>query len=73
MSTYDFKHFNQISAYYIFLSSLAKKLPRFYVFYNVNILGSQRAHSTNDLVCYVGLKMTHWWVETCSLCTDKER
>jgi len=21
----------------------------------------------NDLVCYVGLKMTDWWVETCSL------
>jgi len=25
---------------------------------NVNILGSQSAHSTNDLVCYVGLQMT---------------
>ena len=27
-------------------------------FINVHILGSQCAHSTNDLVCYVGLKMT---------------
>ena len=27
-------------------------------FTNVNILGSQCAHSANDLVCYVGLKMT---------------
>jgi len=36
-------------------------------FINVNILGSQSVHSTNDLVCYVGLKMTDWWVETCSL------
>jgi len=27
-------------------------------FINVNIFGSQCAHSTNDLVCYVGLKMT---------------
>jgi len=35
-------------------------------FINVNILGSQYGHSTNDLVCYVGLKMTNWWVETCS-------
>jgi len=26
---------------------------------NVNILGYQRAHSTIDLVCYVGLKMTY--------------
>ena len=34
-------------------------------FINVNILGSQCAHSTNDLVCYVGLKMTDRWVETC--------
>jgi len=24
---------------------------------NVNILGSQSAQSTSDLVCYVGLKM----------------
>jgi len=66
MPTYDFKHFNQISAYYIFHSSLAKK-PDFMYFINVNILGSQCAHSTNDLVCYVGLKMTDWRVETCSL------
>ena len=27
-------------------------------FTNVNIFGSQYAHSTNDLVCYVDLKMT---------------
>jgi len=26
---------------------------------NVNILGSQCTHSTNDLVCYVALKMTN--------------
>jgi len=36
-------------------------------FINVKVLGSQRAHSTNHLVCYVGLMMTDWWVETCSL------
>jgi len=36
-------------------------------FIYVNILGSQCAYSTNVLVCYVGLKMTDWWVETCSL------
>jgi len=35
-------------------------------FINVNVLGSQWAHNTNDLVCYVGLKMTDWWVETCN-------
>ena len=33
----------------------------------VHILGSQCAYRTNDLVSYVGLKMTDWWVETCSL------
>jgi len=27
-------------------------------FINVNILRSQYTHNTNDLVCYVGLKMT---------------
>ena len=27
-------------------------------FINVSILGSQYAHSTYDLVCYVDLKMT---------------
>jgi len=27
-------------------------------FINVNILVSQCAHRTDDLVCYVGLKMT---------------
>jgi len=31
--TYDFKYFNQITAYYTFRSSKAKKLTRFYVFY----------------------------------------
>ena len=35
-------------------------------FINVNTLGSQCAHSTNDFVCHVGLKMTDRWVETCS-------
>jgi len=30
MSTYDFKHFNQISACYIFNSLLVKQLTRFY-------------------------------------------
>ena len=41
--------------------------PDFMYFINVNILRSQCAHSTSDLICYVGLKMTDWWVETCSL------
>jgi hypothetical protein len=27
-------------------------------FISVDILGSQCTHSANDLVCYVGLKMT---------------
>jgi len=50
MLTYDFKHFNQISAYYTFRSSLAKKLIDLMHFINANILGSQCAHSTNDLI-----------------------
>jgi len=34
-STHDFKHFNQVSVYYVFRSSLAKKkLITFYVFYS---------------------------------------
>jgi len=33
-------------------------LAVFMYFINVNILESQCAYSTNDLVCYVGLKMT---------------
>jgi len=45
-------------------------LPDFTYFINVNILGSQCAHSTNDLVYYVDLKMTDRWVETCSLCIN---
>jgi hypothetical protein len=50
------------------LSVLSKETyPGFMYFINVNILGSQYTHSTNDLVCYVGLRMTDWWVETCSL------
>ena len=33
-------------------------LPDFMYFINVNLLGPQCAHSTNESVCYVGLKMT---------------
>ena len=62
---------SKINACYIFYSSLEKKLTRFY-FINVNILGSQCAPSTNDLVCYVGLKMTDWWVEHVALCINKK-
>ena len=40
------------------LGSQQRNLPDFMCFINVNILGFQCAHSTNDLVCYVGLKMT---------------
>ena len=57
MATHDFKHFNQINVCYIYHLSLEKKQDFMY-FINVNILGSQCAHSTNDVVCYVGLKMT---------------
>jgi len=46
---------------------VSRNLPDFMYFINVNILGSQCAHSTNDLICYVGRKMTDWWVESCSL------
>jgi len=49
-----------------------RNLPKFMYLINVNILESQRAHSTNDLVCFVGMKMTDWWVETCSLCINKK-
>jgi len=44
-----------------------ENLPDFMYLINVNILGSQCAHRTSDLVCYVGLKMTDRWVETCIL------
>ena len=30
----------------------------------------QCAHGTNDLVCYVGLKITEWWVEYVALCIN---
>ena len=43
---------------YICYVSLQRNVTDFMYFINVNILGSQCAHSTNDLVCYVGLKMT---------------
>jgi len=47
-------------------------ITRFYVhFTKLNIFGFQCAHSTNDLVCYVGLKMTDLLVETRSLCINK--
>ena len=39
---------------------LVRNLPDFMHFIIVNILGSQCAHSTNDLVCHVDLKMTDW-------------
>jgi len=41
-------------------------------FINVNILGSQCAHSTNDLVCNVGLKMIDGSKHV-ALCINKER
>ena len=44
-----------MSAYYIFIRSQQRNLPDFMYFIHVNILGSQCAHSTNDLVCSVGL------------------
>jgi len=43
-----------------------------HAFININTMGSQCAHSTNALVCYVGLKMTDWWVETCSIMYKKD-
>ena len=49
-----------------------RNLPDFTYFINVNILGSQCAHSTNDLICCVALKMTDWWVETCNLMCNKK-
>ena len=45
---------------YVYINKIHKSgnLPDFMYFINVNILGSQYAHNTNDLDCYVGLKMT---------------
>jgi len=57
----------QITIKWNVLRPQQRNLPDFMYLINVNILESQRAHSTNDLVFNVGLKMTDWWVETCSL------
>ena len=41
-----------------FIRPSQRNLPDLLYSMNVNILGSHCAHSPNDLVCYVGLKMT---------------
>jgi len=38
-----------------FIRLQQRNLPDFMYFINVNILGSQCAQSTNDLVCYIDL------------------
>ena len=50
-----------LGSQYVYINKIHKiwqGLPDFMYFINVNILGSQYAHGTNDLIFYVGLKMT---------------